>query len=314
MDKLKRVSIVVPCYNEEETVEIFYNEVIKYLDSNIDYKIIFINDGSKDNTLNIVKSLAEKDNRVLYVSFSRNFGKEAAMYAGLEAAKMIKSDAMINMDVDLQDPPYLIPELIKHHEEGYNLVITRHKNRDGEGFLKKLFSLAFYKVYAFVTKDKGLSRGARDYALLDKKVIDAFLQIRDFERFTKGIYNFVGFKTKIVEFEYQPRVAGKTKWNFKKLFHYGVMGMREFSRFYEYIPKIFAWLFTLLLLFDIGWGIYQNVANAVPFDYRRIVFDVAMVMIFITLFYISRLIYDNRRQLQNRPIYLMEESNIEKED
>jgi len=311
---MKRISIVVPCYNESETINLYYNELIKYLDSSIDFKVIFVNDGSKDNTLEIIKELAEKDNRVLYVSLSRNFGKEAAMYAGLEAAKMINSDAMINMDVDLQDPPYLIPELIKYHDEGYNLVITRHKNRKGEGILKKLFSLTFYKVYAFVTKDKGLSRGARDYALLDKKVIDAFLQIRDFERFTKGIYNFVGFKTKIVEFDYEPRVAGKTKWNFRKLFHYGVMGMREFSRFYEYIPKIFGWLFTLLLAFDVSYGIYQYCANDVAFNYRRIIFDVAMIMIFITLFYICRLIYDIRRQIQNRPIYLAEESNIEKED
>ena len=311
---MKRVSIVVPCYNEEETIDLYYNEVIKYLTNDIDFKIIFVNDGSKDNTLQKIKDLAEKDNRILYVSFSRNFGKEAAMYAGLEAAKMINSDAMINMDVDLQDPPYLIPELLKCHDSGYNLVITRHKNRNGEGLLKKLFSLTFYKVYAFVTKDKGLSRGARDYALLDKKVIDAFLQIRDFERFTKGIYNFVGFKTKIVEFNYEPRVAGKTKWNFKKLFHYGVMGMREFSRFYEYIPKIFGWIFTLLLLFDVGYGIYQYCANDVVFNWRRIIFDCAMIMIFITLFYICRLIYDIRRQIQNRPIYLTEESNIEKED
>ena len=311
---MKRVSIVVPCYNEEETIDLYYNEVIKYLTNDIDFKIIFVNDGSKDNTLQKIKDLAEKDNRILYVSFSRNFGKEAAMYAGLEAAKMINSDAMINMDVDLQDPPYLIPELLKCHDAGYNLVITRHKNRNGEGLLKKLFSLSFYKVYAFVTKDKGLSRGARDYALLDEKVIDAFLQIRDFERFTKGIYNFVGFKTKIVEFNYEPRVAGKTKWNFKKLFHYGVMGMREFSRFYEYIPKIFGWIFTLLLLFDVGYGVYQYVANDVVFNWRRIIFDCAMIMIFITLFYICRLIYDIRRQIQNRPIYLTEESNIEKED
>ncbi|MBR6071537.1 MAG: glycosyltransferase family 2 protein [Acholeplasmatales bacterium] len=311
---MKRISIVVPCYNESETINLYYNEVIKYLDPSIDFKIIFVNDGSKDNTLELIKELAEKDKRVLYVSLSRNFGKEAAMYAGLEAAKMIKSDAMINMDVDLQDPPYLIPDLIKYHDEGYNLIITRHKNRNGEGFLKKLFSLSFYKVYAFVTKDKGLSQGARDYALLDKKVIDAFLEIRDFERFTKGIYNFVGFRTKIVEFNYEPRVAGKTKWNFKKLFHYGVMGMREFSRFYEYIPKVFGWLFTFLLMFDVGYGIYQYCANDVAFNWRRIIFDLGMIMIFITLFYICRLIYDIRRQIQNRPIYLAEDSNIEKED
>ncbi len=311
---MKRVSIVVPCYNESETINLYYDEVTKYLDPNIDFKIIFINDGSKDDTLDKIKALAEKDSRILYVSLSRNFGKEAAMYAGLEAAKMINSDAMINMDVDLQDSPEVIPELIKAHDEGYNLVITRHKNRQGEGILKKLFSTIFYKVYAFVTKDKGLSKGARDYALLDKKVIDAFLQIRDFERFTKGIYNFVGYKTKIVEFDYHQRVAGKTKWNFRKLFHYGVMGMREFSRFYEYIPKIFAWVFVLLLAWDTSYGIYQYVANDVAFNYRRVIFDVAMIMIFITLFYICRLIYDIRRQIQNRPIYLAEESNIEKED
>ena len=307
---MKKVFIVVPCYNEEETIEIYYNEVIKHLTLDYEYNICFVNDGSKDRSLEIMMELASKDKRIKYLSFARNFGKEAAMYAGLEAAKKSHADMAIIMDVDLQDPPYLIPELIKAHEEGYNLVFTRQRNRHGGSILSAFFSLSFYKVYAFVTKDKGLSRGARDYALLDKKVIDAFLQIRDFERFTKGIYNFVGFKTKIVEFNYEPRVAGKTKWNFKKLFHYGVMGMREFSRFYEYIPKIFGWIFTLLLLFDVGYGVYQYVANDVVFNWRRIIFDCAMIMIFITLFYICRLIYDIRRQIQNRPIYLTEESNI----
>lgn len=315
---MKKISIIVPCYNEHETIEIFYNEVIKHLDDKNEYKIIFVNDGSNDNSLEIMQNLAKLDERVLYVSFSRNFGKEAALYAGLEAAKIIDSDCCIQMDVDLQDPPYLIPELIKKHDEGFNLVITRQKNRKGQGLLGKLFSLGFYKVFAFVTKDKKMAAGARDYCLMDRKVLDAFLKIRDYERFTKGIYNYIGFRTTFIEFEYQSRVAGETKWNFRKLFKYACVGLREFSRLYEYIPKIIAWLFTFLFFFDTGYGIYHAIHydhNFFDYDctyWSHIRFDLAMILIFIVLFYIFRLLYEIRFQAQHRPIYICEDTNIEK--
>lgn len=312
---MKKVSLVVPCYNEHETIEAFHTEAIKYFSEGIDWHIIFVNDGSKDNTLELMRKLAEADPRVLYVSFSRNFGKEAAMYAGLEAAQRINSDAAIIMDVDLQDPPYLIPELLKSHDEGYNLIYTKHKNRKGASKLSAFFSLSFYKVYAFITKDKGMAKGARDYCLLDKKVIKAFLQIKDNERFTKGIYHYVGFKKKCIEFEYEPRVAGTTKWNFKKLFRYAMLGIREFSRVYEYIPKILSWIMFFLLWYDTGYQVY----NCIKFetinvwDWTNIRFDLIILAVFITLYYLFKLVYDVRNQVQNRPIYIEEETNIETE-
>ena len=315
MDK-KIITIVVPCYNEKETIEIYYNEVIKYLNDDYKFNICFVNDGSKDNSLEIMKSLALKDERIKYLSFSRNFGKEAAMYAGLEAAKKMNSDAAIIMDVDLQDPPFLLPDLLKAHEDGYNLVITRQKNRHGGSKLSAFFSLSFYKVYAFVTKDKGMAQGARDYCLLDKKAVDAFLSIKDHERFTKGIYHFVGFRQKVIEFDYQKRSAGTTKWNFKKLFHYAVLGIREFSRFYEYIPKVVAWLVFFLLCFDTGRGIYNAVQakSFDAFDWNPVRIDALFLLLFIVLFYLFRLLYDVRKQTQRRPIYIEEDSNIEAYD
>ena len=302
---MKKISILVPCYNEEDTIPLFYDEINKHLLPDYEWNLIFVNDGSKDKSLDIMRDYAQKDERVKYVSFSRNFGKESAMYAGLEAALKLKSDAAIIMDVDLQDPPYLIKDIVAAYEEGYMLVYTKHKNRKGASPIKALFAKAFYKVYAFITKDKQMAKGARDFCLLDKKVINAFLQIKDFERFTKGIYHYVGFNKKCIEFEYQPRIAGKTKWSFRKLFHYALLGIREFSRFYEYIPKILAWLSFFMLCFDLGYGIYRQ-----QIDWNAIKFDTFMLAIFFTLFYICRLIYDVRNQVQNRPIYIEEESNI----
>lgn len=313
---MEKVAIVVPCYNEHETIEIFYNEVIKYFDDKHEYKIIFVNDGSKDNSLEIMQNLAKKDDRVLYVSFSRNFGKEAALYAGLEASYMIDADMTIQMDVDLQDPPRLIPELIQEHDNGYNLIITRQKNRKGQGLLGKIFSLGFYKVFAFVTKDKVMSSGSRDYCLMDRKVVEAFLKIRDYERFTKGIYHYVGFRTKFIDFEYQTRVAGETKWNFKKLFRYALIGINEFSSLYTYIPKFFGFLTFLLLIYDV----IRQTINAVnassfsAFNFSPIRFDLALIAIFFTLYYLFKLCYELRGQTRNRPIYIEEETNIDEAD
>lgn len=313
---MERISIIVPCYNEHETINIFYDEVTKYINDEYDFKIVFVNDGSKDNTLELMMDLAKKDERVKYVSFSRNFGKEAAMYAGLEAAKRLNSDMAIIMDVDLQDPPRLIPDLINAHKEGYNLVYTRQKNRHGSSKKSAFFSLSFYKAYAFFTKDKGMAKGARDFCLLDRKVIDAFLSIKDQERFTKGIYHYVGFRNKCIEFEYEKRSAGETKWNFKKLLRYAFVGIREFSNLYVYIPKIFLLLSFFLLTYDVVRQIINCVdANTINvFNWTNIRFDLALMAIFFTLVYLFKLIYEVRSQSRNRPIYIEEDSNIDEAD
>lgn len=311
--QLKKATIVVPCYNEIETLDIYHDEVIKYLVDGYDWKIILVNDGSKDNTLDKMKEIAEKDNRFLYLSFSKNFGKEAAMYAGLEAAKKINSDFAIIMDVDLQDPPRLIPEMVKAHEEGYNLINTRQKNRHGASKLSSFFSLSFYKVFAFFTKDKTMAKGARDYCLLDKKAIDAFLSIKDHDRFTKGIYHYVGFRNKWIEFDYEKRAAGTTKWNFRKLFRYALTGIKEFSPFYKYIPKLFAILTFILVCVDI----VNQIINCVKagtidvFNWYYIRLDAFMFGIFFVFYFVIKLLYEIKRQTSNRPIYIEEESNID---
>ena len=313
---METISLIVPCYNEHETIETFYNEATKYMDENHKWNIIYVNDGSKDDSLEIMKKLAEKDSRVKYVGFSRNFGKEAGMYAGLEAAKALNSDAAIIMDVDLQDPPKLLPEFLEAHNEGYNLIFARQKDRSGQSKLGKIFSLGFYKVYAKLTGDTKMRAGARDYCLLDRKVIDAFLSVKDYERFTKGIYNYVGFKSKIITFDYEKRVAGETKWTFKKLLKYAFVGIREFSDLYLLVPKFIGFLVSLLLCYDTGYQIYNVIHNKdiMFWDWTHIRFDALILGVIIVLFYLMKLGYQNRAQVRNRPIYILEESNVENEE
>jgi glycosyltransferase involved in cell wall biosynthesis len=312
---METISLIVPCYNEHETIEIFYNEAIKYFDDKHNFNIIYVNDGSRDDSLQIMKSLAKKDSRVKYVGFSRNFGKEAAMYAGLEAAKGLKSDAAIIMDVDLQDPPSLIPEFLAKHEEGYKLVYAKQRNRKGAKLFSKICSLGFYKVYAHLTGDKQMSNGARDYCLLDKKVIDAFLSIKDCRRFTKGIYHYVGFKTTVIEFDYATRVAGTTKWSFRKLLRYAFFGIDEFSRFYLTAPKFIGLTWFIVLVYDI----VRQTLNAVnakaysEFNWTPIRIDLVVISVCFIAFYLMKLVYDVRDQARNRPVYICEESNIETE-
>ncbi len=313
---METISLIVPCYNEHETIETFYNEATKYMDENHKWNIIYVNDGSKDDSLEIMKKLAEKDSRVKYVGFSRNFGKEAGMYAGLEAAKALNSDAAVIMDVDLQDPPKLLPEFLEAHNEGYNLIFARQKDRSGQSKLGKIFSLGFYKVYAKLTGDTKMRAGARDYCLLDRKVIDAFLSVKDYERFTKGIYNYVGFKSKIITFDYEKRVAGETKWTFKKLLKYAFVGIREFSDLYLLVPKFIGFLVSLLLCYDTGYQIYNVIHNKdiMFWDWTHIRFDALILGVIIVLFYLMKLGYQNRAQVRNRPIYILEESNVENEE
>ena len=223
------LSVIVPCYNEEATVADFYEEFIKNNDfftaNNIDFEILYVNDGSKDGTVNEIKKLHEKDERVHLISFSRNFGKEAAMYAGLQKSK---GDYVVIMDVDLQDPPSLLPEMFGYINEGYDSVATRRVSRKGEPPIRSFFARQFYKLMKKISQTE-IMDGARDYRLMTRQMVDAILSMPEYNRFTKGIFGWVGFNTKWIEFENVERIKGETKWNFWGLFKYSLEGIMAFS-------------------------------------------------------------------------------------
>lgn len=221
------ISIVVPCYNEQEALPIFYKTILPYLDElKVSYELVFVDDGSKDKTSSIMKALALNDKRVKYVIFSRNFGKEAAMFAGLEASN---GDYVAVMDVDLQDPPEKLYEMYNLIvNEGYDCVATRRVTRKGEPKIRSWFARKFYKIINKMTQTE-IVDGARDYRLMTRKMVDAVLSMKEYNRFSKGIFSFVGFKTKWLEYENIKRVAGETKWNFKKLFVYAIEGILAFT-------------------------------------------------------------------------------------
>lgn len=224
----EKISLIVPCYNEEEVLSYFYGEFCKVCNELKDYfcTVIFINDGSKDRTLEIIKKLAEKDERVKYVSFSRNFGKESAIYAGLQYAD---GDYIAILDADLQDPPELLPEMLRYiKEEGYDSVATRRTSRKGEPLVRSFFARGFYKIMNRISTTE-IMDGARDYRLMTRNFKEAILQICEYNRFSKGIFGWVGFKTKWIEFENVERKAGETKWSFWKLFKYSLEGIIGFS-------------------------------------------------------------------------------------
>ena len=214
------ISIIVPCYNEQEALPIFYKTIIPILKQlGPDYELILVDDGSKDNTAQIMKNLAQEDENVKYVIFSRNFGKESAMYAGLSKSK---GDYVAVMDVDLQDPPEQLFEMLKSiKEEGYDCVATRRVTRKGEPKIRSWFARQFYKLINKWSQTEVVD-GARDYRLMKRSMVDAILSMPEYNRFSKGIYSWVGFKTKWLEYENIERVAGVTKWNFKKLFVYAL--------------------------------------------------------------------------------------------
>mgnify|MGYP002638613848 CR=1 FL=1 len=207
MEMNKLCSCIVPCFNEEKVIPIYYDEMQKVMkqEENIEFEIIFVDDGSKDGTLEIMRKLSEQDPKVHYISFSRNFGKEAALYAGLERAK---GDYVITMDVDLQDPPYLIPKMIRCiEEENYDSVATRRVTREGEPVIRSFFARQFYKLINKIS-DSNIVDGARDFRMMKRKMVDAILTMPEYNRFTKGIFGWVGFETKWLEYKNVERVAG----------------------------------------------------------------------------------------------------------
>lgn len=252
---MKLLSAIVPCYNEQENVEDFYIEFMKnedfFKDHDLEFEILYVNDGSKDDTVKEIKKLHEKDERVHLISFSRNFGKEAAMYAGLQKSK---GDYVVIMDVDLQDPPSLLPEMFEWIEKGYDSVATRRVSRKGEPPIRSFFARTFYKLMKHISKTE-IMDGARDYRLMTRQVVDAIVSMEEYNRFTKGIFGWVGYETKWIEYENVERAKGETKWNFWKLFLYSLEGITAFSiaplSFASIMGVVFCILAALLIVFII---------------------------------------------------------------
>ena len=235
------LSAIIPCYNEQEALPFFYKEATKVLSSiKEDYELIFVNDGSKDNTLSILKDLQSKDSHITYLSFSRNFGKEAAMYGGFCNAR---GDYVVVMDADLQDPPSLIPKMLELLQSGeYDSVATRRADRDGEPPVRSWFARKFYQIINKIS-DADIVDGARDFRLMKRSLVDAILAMSEYNRFSKGIFGWVGFRTYWLPYENRERVAGTTKWNFWKLFKYAIDGIINFSQ----VPlSIASWFGTLM--------------------------------------------------------------------
>ncbi len=224
---MKKCTIIVPCYNEEEVLRLFHKTVNEALcDVPFAYEFLFVNDGSKDGTLDIIKDIMTYDEKVHYISFSRNFGKEAAMYAGLKESD---GDYVVIMDADLQDPPELIPEMYKAViEEGYDCVATRRVDRKGEPPIRSAFANAFYFIMKIIAR-VNMVPGARDFRFMTRTMVDAICDMAEYNRFSKGIFGWVGFETKWLPFENRKRAAGKTKWSFFKLFQYSIEGIVAFS-------------------------------------------------------------------------------------
>ena len=249
------LSVIVPCYNEEESVALFYQELTKndtfFKEKDIELELLYIDDGSKDGTVREVKKLIEADPRVHIISFSRNFGKEAAMFAGLEKSK---GDYVVMMDVDLQDPPSLLPEMFEWIWKGYDSVATRRVTRKGEPPIRSFFARRFYQLMKKISKTEMMD-GARDYRLMTRQMVDAILSMREYNRFTKGIFGWVGFNTKWLEYENVERAKGETKWNFWKLLVYSLDGITAFSTapllIASFVGVLFCVIAFLMIIFII---------------------------------------------------------------
>lgn len=229
---MKLISVVVPCYNEQEVLPLFYNEINKVIAQmqseydDLEFELLFINDGSKDNTLKMLRELSASDNRVRYISFSRNFGKEAGMFAGMENSK---GDYVVVMDADLQHPPKFIPQMYKYvSEEGFDCATTRRVSRKGESKIRSWFAMKFYKIMNKISQTE-IVDGAQDFRFMTRKMVDAVLSMKEYNRFSKGIFSWVGFNVKYIEYENVERAAGTTAWSFWKLFLYSLEGIFAFS-------------------------------------------------------------------------------------
>lgn len=226
-EKKKLITILVPAYNEQEVLHLLYDRLVKLMNENTgyDFEILLVNDGSKDKTFEIMQELREKDKRFCYLNLSRNFGKETAMIAGLDYCK---GDAVVIIDADLQDPPELIPEMIKYWEEGYDDVYAKRKSREGETWLKKFTSKMYYKVLQGFTRIE-IQKDTGDFRLLDRRCVEALKSMRENQRYTKGLFSIIGYNKKEILYDRDPRAAGQTKWNYGKLIDLSIDGITSFT-------------------------------------------------------------------------------------
>lgn len=312
---MEKISVIVPCYNEEKALPLFYEELdknIKSFPDSVKFEMLFINDGSKDNTLQILKDLAQKDSRVNYISFSRNFGKEAAIFAGIENST---GDYVTLMDADLQDPPSLLLTMYKTvSEEDFDAVGTRRVDRKGEPIIRSFFARLFYKIINKMTSFEMVD-GARDYVFMKRKVANAILSLKEYNRYSKGLFSFVGFKVKWIEYQNIKRVAGETKWSFFKLTKYALEGITAFSTTPLVISSFVGLLFCAISFFMIIAIIFKTLILGDPTSgwpsLVCIIFLVSGVQLF-SLGIIGQYLSKTYLEVKHRPIYIVGETNIQK--
>ena len=308
--------MIVPCYNEEPSLPYFWEQataVMAKMDY-LDFEVIFVNDGSRDKTLEVLRSLAEADSRVKYISFSRNFGKEAAMFAGLEHAK---GDYAAVMDADLQDPPALLEQM--YHavtQEGYDSAATRRVTRKGEPPIRSFFARMFYRIINKMT-DVEIVDGARDFRLMNRKFLNALLELKERNRFSKGLFGWVGFKTKWLEFENVERVAGETKWSFWKLFKYSIEGIVAFTTTPLTIASVMGFFMCMLALCSTVFIVVRKLIFGDPVSGWASTASIITFIGGIQLFFMGvfgQYLAKAYTEIKNRPIYLVAESNLEEEN
>ena len=300
------ISIIIPCYNEEDSIPLIYNE-LKKVSNNMkyDFEFIFVNDGSIDNSLSVLKKLSAKDKQVKYIHFSRNFGKEAAMYAGLSKSK---GDYVTIMDADLQDPPSLLPEMLRLiKEEGYDSVGTRRVSRKGEPKIRSFFARKFYKIINKLSKIEMVD-GARDYRLMTRQMVNSILELKEYNRYSKGLFSFVGFNTYWLEYENVERVAGETKWSFWGLVKYAIEGIVAFSTLPLSIASLMGFIFCfvsfiLIIIIIIKTLIFGDPTSGWP-SLVCIIFFVSGIQLF-CLGIIGKYLSKSYVETKNRPIYII---------
>lgn len=303
---MKTLDIVVPCYNEEEMLPIFYNEVSNNL-KNINWNVIFVNDGSNDNTLEVIKKLKNSYDNVKYISFSRNFGKESAIYAGLDYST---GDYIVLMDADLQDPPSLIPEMLKYISK-YDIVGTRRVTRKGEPIIRSFFARLFYKIANKITKIE-LVDGARDFRLMKREVVNAILDLKEYNRFSKGIFQWVGFETKWLEYENIERQKGETSWSFWGLFKYSIEGIVSFTTAPLHIATIIGIFFSIIAFLSIIVIVIKTLLFGDPVEGWPSTISIILFLSGIQLFaagiigeYLAKIYLESKK----RPLYIIKEKD-----
>lgn len=302
------LSVVVPCYNEEDSLEFFLDEIQKTL-ADYNYEVIFINDGSEDSTLEKIRNLANSNPNVKYISFSRNFGKESAIYAGLVNAT---GNMVCLIDADLQHPPYLIPEMIDAISEGYDVAAAKRVSKKGEPFFKTLGSRFFYRLFNSISSMK-LIPGATDYRVMTRQVTDAVLQLSEYNRFSKGIFQWIGFETKWIEYENIERVAGETTWSVWQLFMYSIEAITSFttlpltiSIYLGFIISVLAFIYLLIII--IKYLLYSDPVQGFATTMCTILLLGGIQLISIGI--LGKYLKNTYNETKNRPIFIVKETNI----